>query len=138
MKSLRCFWLAIAITALAGCRAKSADPAAAPRGVTAIQKAEQADASAPDPVQTERPGQENRAAEKRFQTALVRWRSGDRKGALDLFEQACGDGLASACFRLGIIYRNGQGVSADEQKARSWFERACMLQSVSGCDALGH
>ena len=65
-------------------------------------------------------------------------RAKDIRGALPLLEQACTAGNGGACFRLGIMYQNGNGVKANEKRAKDWFQQACYAGSNSGCDALGH
>jgi TPR repeat protein len=134
----RVFRVIVVLAALVGCRGGGCDSGAEPRPMPAVQKTQDRDAVAEEPSPAASPGEDDSSAEKRFREATAKMRAGDRKGARVAFEQACGDGLARACFRIGVIYRDGDGVEADEDRARSWFEQACGLGSTSGCDALGH
>ena len=44
--------------------------------------------------------------------------------AFALFRQAADQGSAEAQYRLGLMYRNGEGVAADTAAARQWLRRA--------------
>lgn len=73
-----------------------------------------------------------------FLAALKKQREKDYKGAIELFESACAEGQSTACYQLGVIYRDGAGVTVDEHRAHSWFQLACQKDNVAACDALGH
>lgn len=60
------------------------------------------------------------------------------RDTIEILEPACTSGNGTACFRLGVKYRDGKGVKANEHLAKSWFQLACQAGSTSGCDALGH
>ena len=55
------------------------------------------------------------------------------ESALDNFkaladdQDACGQDGASACFHIGLLYREGRGVEIDLREAKVWFEKAADL-----------
>lgn len=73
-----------------------------------------------------------------YESARASLGRGDNKKARWLFEQACNQGHGPACFRLGVMYRDGKGVRPSDSRARQWFEQACRAGDNSGCDAIGH
>ena len=73
-----------------------------------------------------------------YRAALAAYRSGGPEGASALYAAACGRQHARACHQLGVLYRDGLGVQADDERARAFFEQACGLGSTEGCDAMGH
>jgi uncharacterized protein len=52
-------------------------------------------------------------------------------------EKSCDSGDTKACMRLAAAYDSGSGVSADDEKSRNSFERACKLGDYEGCVSLG-
>ena len=44
--------------------------------------------------------------------------------ALVWFEKAAGQGLQGAMTTIGMMYREGNGLPRDEEKAREWFRKA--------------
>lgn len=52
-------------------------------------------------------------------------------------EKSCDSGDTKACMRLAAAYDSGSGVSADDEKSRNLFERACKLGDYEGCVSLG-
>jgi serine/threonine-protein kinase len=57
--------------------------------------------------------------------------------AAPLFDKACSGGGWVACKDLGIMYRNGQGVTEDDQRAAGLFSKACDAGNALGCTDLG-
>ena len=49
----------------------------------------------------------------------------------------CQKGKAEGCFKLGVAYDNGLGVTQDSVKAAELFRKACDGQNAGGCAALG-
>src|SRR5947199_571724 len=58
-------------------------------------------------------------------------------GALALHGRACQAGRAAGCFRLGVLYVRGQGVTADPKRANQLFDEACRGGSAAACAELG-
>jgi TPR repeat protein len=57
--------------------------------------------------------------------------------AVALFDQACLEGEVEGCYELGLLYRSGRGVSADEARARQLLQGACdagMARACAGVD----
>jgi TPR repeat protein len=73
-----------------------------------------------------------------YESAHASLNAGDAKKARRFFQKACDGEHGPACFQLGLMYRDGNGVRADDDQARQWFEQACRAGSDPGCDALGH
>ena len=48
----------------------------------------------------------------------------DPKKAIAWFEKAAEQGLQGAMTTIGMMYREGNGVARDEEKAREWFRKA--------------
>ena len=44
-------------------------------------------------------------------------------------------GDAKGCYRLGNLYREGEGVRQNDNKAMEFFGKACDLGEQKGCDA---
>jgi hypothetical protein len=61
----------------------------------------------------------------------------DPEKARTLFEQACSAGVARGCHFLGIVHREGVGVSKDPERAFVYFLRSCDQGQASGCAAAG-
>ena len=53
------------------------------------------------------------------------------------YPEKCNAGDADACFNLGQVYANGEGVAQDKAKAAQLFRKACDAGSSSGCNNLG-
>ena len=53
------------------------------------------------------------------------------------FEFACSTGNATACYELGVMYRNGAGVARNDARAASLFQTACQSGKAAGCYDLG-
>jgi TPR repeat protein len=49
---------------------------------------------------------------------------GDSTAAMRELRPLAEQGLASAQFRLGLLYANGQGMPKDDAQARQWYEKA--------------
>lgn len=56
--------------------------------------------------------------------------------AVELLSASAEDGDAYAAFNLGVLYRTGEMVAADHDRARTWFERAAGLGSAAGAARL--
>jgi hypothetical protein len=78
------------------------------------------------------------SADTCYESGQASLRRGKAKEARGFFQKACLEGHGPACFRLGVMYRDGKGVRASDSEARQWFEQACRAGSNTGCDALGH
>ena len=57
--------------------------------------------------------------------------------ALALYQQACEQKNAAACFTLGARYAKGKGVERDVDKAVALFQGACDAQLMMACNNLG-
>ena len=57
--------------------------------------------------------------------------------AAGLYRQLCDDGDMVGCSLLGVMYRDGTGVTQDLARAASLFEQACNRSLVEGCARLG-
>jgi TPR repeat protein len=57
--------------------------------------------------------------------------------ASPLFDKACMGGGWEACKDLGIMYRYGQGIPEDDNKAAGLFAKACDAGNALGCTNLG-
>jgi TPR repeat protein len=55
------------------------------------------------------------------------------KIAMKYLEESCSRDVKVACEYMGMIYRDGHDVRADDVKTREYFERACALKSGSAC-----
>ncbi len=53
------------------------------------------------------------------------------------FREACSDGEASACTKLGILYSRGRGVPKDLAQAAALYGSACDGGEAPGCRRLG-
>jgi TPR repeat protein len=62
------------------------------------------------------------------------------KKAINLSENGCkgNDPDPGDCFLLGVLYRYGVGVTKDESKAFSLYEKACELGNGGACDNLAY
>lgn len=58
------------------------------------------------------------------------------KHALRLATYNCAHNVGSECAIVGGIYERGDGVEPDLKNARTYYEKACTLDSVHGCLAL--
>jgi uncharacterized protein len=61
----------------------------------------------------------------------------DFERAADLYQDACDDGEASACTRLGLMYGLGEGVARSPKKAADLYRKACDGNDARGCGSLG-
>lgn len=57
----------------------------------------------------------------------------DKPRAAALALRACDGGLPKACANLGLMYKNGDGVSQDRTKALGYLKRACDLGLDKAC-----
>jgi TPR repeat protein len=49
---------------------------------------------------------------------------GDHEAAMRELRPLAEQGIASAQFKLGLLYANGQGVPKDDAQARQWYEKS--------------
>ena len=56
----------------------------------------------------------------------------DFNRAISLFEEAAEGGLAEAAFNLGVMYQNGVGVEASDERSVEWFYRAGQIYLSHG------
>ena len=75
---------------------------------------------------------------------VVTWRGGQTEGLSirpaeeqGLLTSACGQGAASACYRLAWLREAGAGVPVDTAQAVREYERACAAASADACAARG-
>ena len=59
------------------------------------------------------------------------------KDTYDLFFRSANQGYAPSMYRLGLMFINGEYVTADERKAREWFEKGAKLNDDECVYALG-
>jgi len=59
-----------------------------------------------------------------FKEGVAAFRKGDYPAALKAFKTLAEGGLAEAQFNLGVMYRQGLGVTADLAEARKWYRKA--------------
>ena len=59
----------------------------------------------------------------------------DLEHAVELFRRACDRGDALACYSLGYMYANGEGVDRDLEQAAQFFHEACTSGDHVGCEA---
>lgn len=59
-----------------------------------------------------------------FDQSVAAAERGDNGTALTGFKNLAEKGHAKSQFNLGVIYRNGQGVPADDQLAMAWYRKA--------------
>ncbi len=64
---------------------------------------------------------------------LEAYNNGEKLKALEIWNKACDNGDAKACFSAGFIYLNGNGVTQDKVLAKKLFKKACDGGSASGC-----
>src|SRR5258707_982390 len=50
---------------------------------------------------------------------------------------ACEKGDAFSCRNLAAMYATGRGVTKDEARAATFYERACDLRDMPACNSLG-
>lgn len=67
-----------------------------------------------------------------FKEGVSCHRRGDYACAVRNFAGACKAGVGDACFNLGIMFENGQGVGKDLDQALSFYERSCKMGVESG------
>jgi TPR repeat protein len=59
-----------------------------------------------------------------FEGAMAAQTLGDNAAARKLFGQAADEGIPAAAYRLGLMYRDGQGVGKNLRTAISWYRRS--------------
>lgn len=57
----------------------------------------------------------------------------DKTRAAELLEKACDGGYAASCSNLGLMYKRGDGLSADNTKALAYLKRTCDLGLPAAC-----
>lgn len=62
------------------------------------------------------------------------YEKGDHQKAAELYQKACDSGNAGGCFKLGYLYKNGQGVRQNFSTAKQYYGKACDLGLQVGCD----
>ncbi len=55
--------------------------------------------------------------------------------AVAIYKRLCDRGSGAGCYRLALLYSEGDGVPADEKRAGRLFKRACDLGDSEACDA---
>jgi hypothetical protein len=67
-----------------------------------------------------------------FELARFAKNSGDK-----VLDQACSGGDVVACYVIGGLYLNGQGIERNEVHAAALFEKSCDAGFLRGCGRLG-
>lgn len=75
---------------------------------------------------------------KPVKEAVSRYVAGDLGGARAAWSRACEVGNTSACYELAIMYRDGEGVSADPAQYQALLEKSCAGGFGSACFNLGN
>jgi len=83
----------------------------------------------PSPEQAQKADNLEKKADALFHKQLY-------KQAAPLFAQACDSANLTACVRLGIMYRDRDGVAEDFARAAQLFAMACNAGSADGCGYL--
>jgi genome sequencing data, contig C250 len=79
------------------------------------------------------------ALEENFVTgikALIAYTNEDYSRAFFLYRPLAENGDASAQYKLGLMYENGQGTKRDMEKAREWYEKAAANGDEEAKEAL--
>ncbi|SMP87826.1 hypothetical protein SAMN06314019_1036 [Epsilonproteobacteria bacterium SCGC AD-311-C15] len=50
-----------------------------------------------------------------------------------LFEENCNDGKSISCYNMGLMYEHGDGVDKDNEKALSFYIKACDKNYFTSC-----
>lgn len=69
-----------------------------------------------------------------FEDGLNAYGNKDYQTAFKIFQNLGNKGDAGAQNSLGYMYRYGEGVKQDYQKAKEWYEKACDGGDQMGCD----
>ena len=72
-----------------------------------------------------------------YQEGVEAYAKGDFAAALEKFKPLAEDGNMQAQFSLGVMYRQGQGVAADDKEAVAWWTKAAEQGHVEAQDNLG-
>ena len=78
------------------------------------------------------------SAEDLFNQGIKSQDKGDYAQAAKLFEKVCQMGSANACFNLGHLYLDGQGVKQNKTHAAKLYEKACNGGNTKSCFNLGN
>ena len=73
----------------------------------------------------------------RLAAVLLRDPQSARSEAIGYSEAGCEAGAGLGCVNLGLMYRKGDGLPKDVQKATELFRKACQLELGAGCRLLG-
>jgi len=111
---------------------------AVPVANTPLSKASTPKAPTPETVADQVADEQCLDGESCHSAAVGEERAQHLEKAAALYERACGMGSGRSCHRLGELYEDGNGVAADEARARALFEQGCRQDSTAACDALGH
>jgi len=65
-------------------------------------------------------------------------RAADYPRASQMYRRGCDGGDARGCYRLGLSYAKGRGVSRNKVRARTLYERGCAGGATDACAALRH
>lgn len=52
--------------------------------------------------------------------------------------EQCNAGSPQSCAILGHLYEKGEGVTADDKKAHTFYKKACDAKDIDGCTGLGY
>ncbi|WP_284125622.1 tetratricopeptide repeat protein [Parerythrobacter aestuarii] len=70
--------------------------------------------------------------------AIAAYKAGDWETARVLWQGACDAGNPAACHEVAVVYRDGEGVPADAERAKQLFEQACTGGFGDSCFNLGN
>ena len=54
--------------------------------------------------------------------------------AADYYDKSCQLYESNGCFHLGEAFLKGEGVKQSKERAKNYFEKACLMGSKRGCD----
>jgi hypothetical protein len=65
--------------------------------------------------------------------AITLWNQKRYADAIPLFNQACSGGKTDSCYRLGLMYDFGQGVTQDSSRAAAFYSKSCNAGIGAAC-----
>ncbi len=69
--------------------------------------------------------------------AVLDYFDGEEIGAIAAWREQCSQGDADACFSLGYVYDQGEGVERDERVASALYREACEASNAGACVLVG-
>ena len=68
---------------------------------------------------------------------IAEYEKGNKKLASDFYIKGCKEKDVYSCIELGKLYITGEGIKANNRKAKKLFAKACTMGYTSGCYHLG-